>query len=416
MDPSPSLSVPAVPRIPPVLLIDGGVDPRLRVARLGLVERWQRLFADLGREVQVVTAQGLAAALEAEAAAIPAGADPWLVLAWADHVVEPAAVQSFLERVPAAARGTALALRIAAPGLGNGPLLALPARRAAALGRRLPASGALAADAVAEVLASELGQAPSPLALPAAYWGRVANQADSKAAVWGLLQRLRWRQGGVVAHYLNRPVSIRISRLVAETGITPNQTTVFTFVLGLLGVALVLAPGGYGGCLAGLLLLHVNSVFDGIDGELAHLRHQRSTFGAYLDSVCDEILNAALLVAVGWDLSRRASFDWRGWLALGILAGATSFLYALVHWHCKWKHGLGFYWWWDAYKPRQQVQASNSLRSYFMRIFQKDGLLLLFLLAALANALPVMLVLSAGAAAVVLVLLVVHIGSKRARW
>ncbi len=393
-----------------MLLITSGVDPGLRVARLGLVERWQRVLRDLGREVRLVAAEDLPTALAGEAKAAPAR----IVLAWADYVVEPAAAEAFFAQLPSGDGPPAL--RIAATALGGGPLLALSASSAAALAGRLSAEAARSADRVAEALEAELGQKPAPLSLRAAYWGRVTNQAESKAAVWGLLQRLRWRQGGVVAHYLNRPVSSRISRLIAETAITPNQTTIFTFILGLLGLALVITPGRYVGGVLGLLLLHINSVFDGIDGELARLRYQSSSFGAYLDSVCDEVLNSGLMIVVGWDLSRRVMFGWDGWLALGIFSGAVSFLYALVHWHCKWKHGLGLYWWWDAYKPRKQLQASNSLRSYFMRIFQKDGLLFLYLLAALANVLPVMLVLSTGAAVITLVLLVVHVGIKRARW
>jgi len=401
---------------PPLLLVDAGVDPALRVARLGLVERWQRACGSLGRAVEVVAPHGLAAALGRMAGSAGSGASPWTLVAWADHVVEPAALESFLARLPPDGEGDDAALRIAAEGLGAGPVVALSPATATDLARDLPAAAASSADGIDELLASRLGKPPRPITLRAAYWGRVVDRPSSRAAVWGLLERLRWRQGGVVAHYLNRPISIRISRLIAETAITPNQTTIVTFLLGIVGVALVLSPGGYWGCLAGLLLLHVNSVFDGIDGELARLRHQSSVFGAYLDSVCDEILNSALAIAVGWDLGRRAAFGWQGWPLLGVLVGTSSFLYALVHWHCKWKHGLGFYWWWDAYKPRKQLQASNSLRNYFMRIFQKDGLLFLFLLAALVNGLPILLVLASGAAAAVLVLLVVHIGIKRARW
>jgi phosphatidylglycerophosphate synthase len=396
-----------------VLLIDSGVDPRLRVARLGLVERWQQVLGDLDAEVRTLAPEDLSIALAEEAMTTP---PRWILLTWADRVVEPSAVEAFFAQIPAGAVDGPPALRVAAIGLGDGPLLALSTAHAVALSRRLSVQAAGSADGVANALEAVMGQPPVLVPMRAAYWGRVTNQVEGKAAVWGLLRRLRWRQGGVVAHYVNRPVSIRISRLIAETAITPNQTTIFTFILGLLGVALVLTPGGYWGGVLGLLLLHVNSVFDGIDGELARLRHQSSAFGAYLDSVCDETLNSALMIAVGWDLSRRAMFGWNGWFVLGILSGAVSFLYALVHWHCKWKHGLGLYWWWDAYKPRKKLQASNSLRSYFMRLFQKDGLLFMFLLAALANGLPIMLILSTGAAIITLALLVVHIGIKRAPW
>jgi hypothetical protein len=87
-----------------------------------------------------------------------------------------------------------------------------------------------------------------------------------------------------------------------------------------------------------------------------------------------------------------------------------------VHWHCKWRHGLGFYWWFEAYKPRKQVQRSTSWFAYFKKLFWKESYLLLFFLAALADVVEGLMWPSAVAGAVVWALLFVHVAVKRARW
>jgi phosphatidylglycerophosphate synthase len=396
------------------IVIDPGVDPSLRVARLGLVERWRRALAALKLDVVVVAPDGLAAALGESA---EAGADDDAVLvAWADFVVDPASLDAFNDAIVAEPPGAGAA-RVETAELGPGPVLALPAATARALAASgVPADAAASADALAAFVAARPGAAVQPVRLAAAYWGRVADAASARAAVWGLLVRLRWRQGGIVAHYLNRPVSMLVSKWLVDTRVTPNQTTIVNFFIGIAGVWLLFSPGGYLGALLGMLILHVNSVLDGVDGELARLRHESSTFGSYLDSVTDEILNTATLIGVGYNLAHDPAFGWPHYQTLGVFAGVVSFLYAAVHWHCRWKHGLGLYWWWDAYKPRKKVQASNSLRSYAMRLFQKDGLLFIYLLGAAVRILPVLLFVSATAAAAVLVLLFTHIFVKRARW
>ena len=76
------------------IVIDPGVDPHLRVARLGLVERWQRVFADRQIPVAVVPPTGVATAL----AETPAPASQTL-LVWADWVIDPAAFDSFVEAI-----------------------------------------------------------------------------------------------------------------------------------------------------------------------------------------------------------------------------------------------------------------------------------------------------------------------------
>ncbi|ELR22768.1 CDPalcohol phosphatidyltransferase [Acanthamoeba castellanii str. Neff] len=79
-----------------------------------------------------------------------------------------------------------------------------------------------------------------------------------------------------------QPLVGRIARL----GLTPNQLTLISFVLGILA-------GHF--CLEGrlntaLVLWWLNRVVDGVDGAVArHLRRQ-TDFGGYLDIICDFIV------------------------------------------------------------------------------------------------------------------------------
>ena len=250
--------------------------------------------------------------------------------------------------------------------------------------------------------------------LPTAYFHRRVREADVPTVEWGLMSRLQWRPGGLVARYINRPVSLRVSRLLLHTSVTPNQVSVVAAVIGAIGVAGFLVPTSPVYPITGAVLLQVNSVLDGIDGELARTRLQESRFGAYLDSVLDEILNTALLAATGYYLAAKGAGDHYLWM--GAVGGIANFAYAAVHWHCKSRHGLGFYWWWEAYKPRKKVQRSTSWYAYFKKLFIKESIYFLYIPATILGLLPAVVWASFGSGAVVLVLLTLHIGVVRARW
>jgi phosphatidylglycerophosphate synthase len=74
-------------------------------------------------------------------------------------------------------------------------------------------------------------------------------------------------------------------------------------MVGLVGVALI-ASGNYALMIWGFFLAHVQSILDGCDGELARVRFQQSTFGAWLDTMVDDGLNIAIFAALGVGLYR----------------------------------------------------------------------------------------------------------------
>jgi len=101
---------------------------------------------------------------------------------------------------------------------------------------------------------------------------------------------------GLVSRYLNRPLSRPLARLLVHTPATPNQVTLLSFVFALAaGWLLTLGHNVWGG-----LAVHVSSVIDGVDGDLARLTGRSSRFGAVFDAVLDRYADTALIGGATW--------------------------------------------------------------------------------------------------------------------
>jgi CDP-diacylglycerol--glycerol-3-phosphate 3-phosphatidyltransferase len=81
---------------------------------------------------------------------------------------------------------------------------------------------------------------------------------------------------------------------LARVGITPNAVTIAGFIFNVV-TAGVLATGHLS---LGGVLLFVSGLFDMLDGALARVTAQQSSFGAFLDSLLDRYSEAAVLLAL----------------------------------------------------------------------------------------------------------------------
>jgi phosphatidylglycerophosphate synthase len=145
----------------------------------------------------------------------------------------------------------------------------------------------------------------------------VSAPRDLRAAERFLLAALVKESDSPIARHVNRKVSLFVSRLLAPTGVTPNQMTVACAGIGLLGAACFLsaAPARQ---LAGGVLFLLHSILDGCDGEIARLKFLESRRGGVLDFWSDNVVHAAVFaaIAVGWSRQAGAAFP----LGLGALA------------------------------------------------------------------------------------------------
>jgi len=85
--------------------------------------------------------------------------------------------------------------------------------------------------------------------------------------------------------HINRRISIYFTRLFLALGVSPNQTTVLGLVAAI-GAGAFFTRAAPACWFAGLFLLHLSSIFDCVDGEIARYRKTASTSGAYLDGLC----------------------------------------------------------------------------------------------------------------------------------
>jgi 1L-myo-inositol 1-phosphate cytidylyltransferase / CDP-L-myo-inositol myo-inositolphosphotransferase len=138
------------------------------------------------------------------------------------------------------------------------------------------------------------------VALPRGCWWRdVDTPEDARAARVALRRSLGKDADGPVSRWLNRPLSTRLSMLLAPLRPAPDLVSLVAFALGLAGAALLAAGQG----LAGALLVHASSVADGMDGEVARLQLRGGPRGALLDGVLDRVADAAVLAGLGlWAL------------------------------------------------------------------------------------------------------------------
>jgi len=106
---------------------------------------------------------------------------------------------------------------------------------------------------------------------------------------------------GWVSKYINRPISNSLSNVILRVwpSVTPNIVSVVAFLISIIAsIFITLNLGIIGG-----LLVHLSSIIDGSDGEIARKTDQTSKFGEFFDSVLDRyadilIFTSTLLLLV----------------------------------------------------------------------------------------------------------------------
>jgi len=155
------------------------------------------------------------------------------------------------------------------------------------------------------------------------FWIDVDDKTDRKNAELLICNKLKKDTDGPVSKILNRPISLRISKILLKTGITPNQISVLSFVIGLAGASFFFT-GEYFYLILGGILIHIHSIVDGCDGEVARLKLRQTKYGGWLDSVLDRYADAAIILALAygyWSING----DMTIWI-IGFFALIGSFL------------------------------------------------------------------------------------------
>ncbi len=103
-----------------------------------------------------------------------------------------------------------------------------------------------------------------------------------------------------LCEYVFRPTAHVVVLALAPLRVPP-PVVVLASTAGGIAAAVEL---GRGHLVVAALLVQLKTVLDNADGQLARLTNRVTTFGRFLDSECDLLVNAALFAAVGWSTGR----------------------------------------------------------------------------------------------------------------
>jgi CDP-L-myo-inositol myo-inositolphosphotransferase len=152
---------------------------------------------------------------------------------------------------------------------------------------------------------------------PDAWWQDIDTPDDLRTARTMLRRSLANRTDGPVSKNLNRPLSTRLTMALAPFRISPTLLTFAAFLVGIYAAWSLSA----GRALVGGLMVQLNSVLDGIDGETARLHYRASPSGARLDATADRMVDAAVVAGVGLWLWVDPSRTFRTSIILASAAG-----------------------------------------------------------------------------------------------
>ena len=161
-------------------------------------------------------------------------------------------------------------------------------------------------------------------------------------------------QDGFMARHFDRHLSLAASRALLDSTVTPNQMTVFSTMIGLIGTAFFLGDTRLA-YVTGALLVWLHSVLDGCDGELARVRFQESPFGSDLDFWGDNLVHLSLFTCLGVGF-------WLGGNTHTLLLAAVADAGVLASAWTAWSH-----------RRAQRAERKRTPESGVVDVLQGDG-------------------------------------------
>lgn len=246
---------------------------------------------------------------------------------------------------------------------------------------------------LAATLASDRDLAAEPFSIDVPFGFSpidVVDAASARHAERSLFRALRKPQDGWTSRWLNRYVSLALSRFLVKTPLRPNQVSVGILAVGLVGAWLA-SRGDWASMALGAFLFQMQSILDGCDGEMSRITYRGSLTGEWLDTVGDDLTNYSFFGATGFGLY--AATGQKLYLIAGLVTVTCGVITSGIEYRYLIAIGSG-----DLLKYPLSAPGSESKPGLFDAIqplFKRDTFVFLTLVAALAGLLGPMLVLFA---------------------
>lgn len=253
------------------------------------------------------------------------------------------------------------------------------------------------ADSSLEQLSRREGEGFSSFQAPNRWTVPITEAADVAKVEDLLFEGCRKAQDGIVSRYLNRHISLFLSRRLVSTFIRPNHISALTFTLGFLA-AFAALYGHFEGFLLAGIIYQVNSIIDGVDGEIARVRYEFSVLGEWLDTISDDLSDFLFYLGLGFGAYRTAGappfFESPMiWMLLGLLAALGKLLSVIVYYRWLIAAGRGdlLAFQWSFENPEKTASLLTRVLGLTKYLFRKDFIVFAAMVAAIAGALPYLL-------------------------
>ncbi|MEE2657895.1 MAG: CDP-alcohol phosphatidyltransferase family protein [Candidatus Latescibacterota bacterium] len=121
-------------------------------------------------------------------------------------------------------------------------------------------------------------------------WRRVSDRRTVREAKNMLFGQVTKKTSGPVSRHINARLSIPVSKLLIETGISPHMVTVlFVLTTGLTAAWLISFPEDPVRLTLAGVLWQMAAILDRCDGEIARVELCESKFGAWFDTLTDNL-------------------------------------------------------------------------------------------------------------------------------
>jgi len=141
-----------------------------------------------------------------------------------------------------------------------------------------------------------------------------------------LLTHLRKPTDGLVSRHINRKCSLFLTKYLVPFPIHPHVITLALLLLVSLP-CYFLWKATYAGIIMASFIYQLQSILDGVDGELARLKLKQSKMGSYLDTLCDRVFDISFIFFLGRALSILKGVPI--WYLMGIASAVISTLFTM---------------------------------------------------------------------------------------
>lgn len=240
---------------------------------------------------------------------------------------------------------------------------------------------------------------------------RVIDDKSRRRAEWAVFQSLPKSHQGPTDAAINQHISLRITRPLCRTSIHPNHITIASLFWGLAACWFALQATWEGLAIGGLMM-QFHNILDSCDGEMARLRFQFTTSGAWLDNIFDEIVDDTFIACCGIAAGGI-------WTYVGIAGGAARFLAVALQWEEMIRRGKGgsayaFRFWFESEESTaDEVYGKRSALYYVRALGRRDTFVLGFCILCLARVPFVVAIWGAATGALNFSLMMLHVALRK---